>query len=282
MNWSGPAKLNLWLRIYERDDGGMHPLESLVALVAWGDTLAVEASEDDAFDVTGPMAQGVPDDDTNLVWKAVESARADTGYLERLSVELVKQVPAGAGLGGGSSDAAAMLAAFDQMAGSGVAERLAPDLGADVPLFLGATTQHMSGYGERLEEVGMDTDFAVSIVVPPFALSTPEVYSAWDELGGPVDAPNQTRGLPPSLRGLDLFNDLYPAALHVCPELGDVRADLVRRWGRPVFMSGSGSALFAYFADVEEAQAAALTADSGSRVRVGTGLSADGVYAARD
>ena len=282
MNWLAPCKLNLWLRVSEKDEAGMHPLESLATLVDWGDGLSIDLADEDGFVVDGPLSEGVPDDDNNLVWRALESARAETGFRERFSVALTKHVPAGAGLGGGSSDAAAMLAAFDELAGSSVASTLAPELGADVPLFLGSASQYMSGYGEVLEPARVVGDFAVAIVVPPFSLATPQVYSTWDQMGGPVDEPSSTKGLPPSLRSMDLFNDLYPAALTVCPELGDWRSELARRWSRPVFMSGSGSALFAYFADVEEAVAAAETASPDAAAKVGADLSKDGVHCRRD
>lgn len=278
MRWLAPAKLNLWLRVHSLSDEGMHPLESLVLLVDWNDELEIDLSDEDSFVVDGPLSGGVPDDESNLVWRTLEMARKSSGFRERFAIRLTKHVPSGAGLGGGSSDAATTLTAFDVLAKCSLATVLAPDLGADVPLFLGSATQHMTGFGEQLAEAHIPRDFAVAIVTPDIHLSTPQVYSMWDEMNEPTEDPVTSRQLPPSLRHMELFNDLYPAALRLAPELGDWRLDLSRAWGRPVFMSGSGSTLFSYFADHEEAVAARNAAPPGWRAGVGVDISTDGIH----
>lgn len=280
MRWRSPAKLNLWLRVHPLSNAGLHPLDSLVVLVDWNDELDIALDDEDAFSVDGPLAEGVPDDDSNLVWRAVEVARSSSGFQERLAIRLTKQIPSGAGLGGGSSNAAATLVGFDILAHSALADELAPGLGADVPLFLGPAAQHMSGFGEQLTEAHISLDFAVAIVTPPIHLSTPEVYAMWDGMNEPTEAPMLSRHVPPSLRDMELFNDLYPAALRLAPELGDWRSELSQVWGRPVFMSGSGSTLFSYFADEDEAVAARDAAPSGWRAAVGASISMDGVHSA--
>jgi 4-diphosphocytidyl-2-C-methyl-D-erythritol kinase len=281
MRWLSPCKLNLWLRVYERSDE-LHPLESLVVLVDWNDELSVEEATEDKFEISGPLSEGVPDDESNLVWRALELARSTAGIEERFDVQLTKHIPTGAGLGGGSSDAATMLQAFDRLTDRTSASELAPSLGSDIPLFLGRGVQHVLDTGEIINQADSVGEFAVAIAVPPVHLSTPRVYVMWDQMGGPTEPAISGRQIPPSLRGVELFNDLYPAAVAIAPELGDWRADLARRWGCPVFMSGSGSALFSYFSDVEEAQAAADSAPSGVRASMGAELSVDGAYVRSD
>lgn len=279
MRWFSPAKLNLWLRIHSLSDDGMHPLDSLVVLVDWNDELDIGLDDQDGFTIDGPLSEGVPDDDSNLVWRALEAARASSGFREQLAIRLTKHIPSGAGLGGGSSNAAAALMGFDALANSTLAAELAPSLGADVPLFLGPAAQHMSGFGQHLSDARIALDFAVAIITPPIHLNTPEVYATWDDMDEPVQDPVLGKDLPPSLRDMELFNDLYPAALRLAPELGDWRSDLSQAWGRPVFMSGSGSTLFSYFADEGEAVSARDAAPSGWRAGVGARISMDGVHA---
>ncbi len=137
------------------------------------------------------------------------------------------------------------------------AARLAPDLGSDVPFCLVGGTAWMEGRGEIITGVRHEPDYALAVAVPSFELATTAVYRHWDELDGPTGATVEGRSLPPSLRGFDpLGNDLLPAALELRPALGDWMVELAARWERPVLLTGSGPAVFAFFADVEEAEAA--------------------------
>jgi 4-diphosphocytidyl-2-C-methyl-D-erythritol kinase len=139
-----------------------------------------------------------------------------------------------------------------------------------VPFCLAGGAAWMEGHGELLTPVPPPDDFAVAGVVPPFRLGTGAVYRRWDELGCPDGPALEGRVLPVSLRGLaPLTNDLYPAALDLAPELGDWTAELARRWGIPVAMSGSGASLFGYFPTLEEAEEAAAAA--APRARAGRG-----------
>ncbi len=124
-----------------------------------------------------------------------------------------------------------------------------------------------TSYGERLSPVDPTPGgYALAIVVPPFELSTPAVYSAWDRLDGPEGPRIDGRQLPPSLRTHGpLQNDLYPAARSIAGDLADWHADLEGLWDRAVMMSGSGPALFAFFADLEEASEAIDASPSNAR-----------------
>jgi 4-diphosphocytidyl-2-C-methyl-D-erythritol kinase len=150
-----------------------------------------------------------------------------------------------------------------------VAEAVAPLVGADVPFFMMGGTAWMEGYGEKLSPVRIRPTYSVVVVVPPFELVTAEVYGAWDRLEQPTGVEVSTRRLPPDLRDLGpIRNDLTPAATTLAPELSDWMADLSDTFDRPVLMTGSGPALFAFFADEDEADSAVDSAPATARAAV--------------
>jgi 4-diphosphocytidyl-2-C-methyl-D-erythritol kinase len=257
------AKVNLSLRVGPADGSGLHPLRSLVHSIDWADGVDLEEADEDCFDLTGPVA--VAADQSNLAVRALEAVRPPGSG--PIALRLDKHIPVAAGLGGGSADAAAVLtlAAAHFHLDPGRVIDAAPGIGADVPFCLLGGAAWMEGYGERLTPVRPCEDFAVAVVVPPFPLTTADVYSRWDRLGEPEGIPIDARHLPDSLRGeAPLANDLTPAALDLAPELGDWTSDLHRKWGVPVLMSGSGPSLFGFFATHGEA-AEAIDAVQGAR-----------------
>ena len=269
----GFAKINLSLRVRPRDDSGYHPLRSLVQSVGWADRLTLVAADDDAFTIDGDL----PAEEDNLAWRAVEAVRIDAAVRRRWSLHLNKRIAVAAGLGGGSADAAAGLVAATRLLRSpaGTAERLAPDIGSDVPFCLVGGTAWMEGRGEVITAVPMESDYAVAIAVPPFELATAAVYTRWDEMDGPSGPVLAGRILPPSLRGVDeVGNDLLPAALDVRPELGDWMDDLADRWDRPLLLTGSGPACFAFFNDEDEANAAVEVVEGARSVWAGVPVAA--------
>jgi len=267
--WEAPAKLNLSLRVQAPDTSGYHPLRSLVQTVEWCDTLSLAEADEDRLAVEGALGL---DDRSNLMWKAVDALSGDRER-PRLQLKLFKRIPVAAGLGGGSSDAAAALHAFSDMTGWAIEEGLPSKIGADVPFLLIGGTAWMEGYGESITPIDSLKGFATGIVVPPFEMPTRDVYMRWDELGGPVDGGISGRYLPPSLRSLEpMANDLTAAACSLDESLAYWIAELAARWERPVCMSGSGPALFSYFADVEEAEAALGEVPSEARAVAATRL----------
>jgi len=254
------AKVNLGLHVRSPDLDGIHPLRGLFQTIDWHDVISVEDAEADSIEVPGG---GAPEDETNLAWKAIVAARrmGRTDRPTRLVVS--KQIPSPAGLGGGSTDAAAALhlaarrftVSFDDV------RRLAVDLGSDVPFAFVGGTALVAGRGEFVTPRSEATGFALAIVVPPIVLDTSAVYRAWDDLDGPKGPAIDRGALPPVLREYaPLANDLYPAAVAAAPEIDEWRAELVHRWGVPVVMTGSGAALFAYFPTRAEAEDAVIAA----------------------
>jgi 4-diphosphocytidyl-2-C-methyl-D-erythritol kinase len=217
---SAPAKLTLSLRITGVRDDGFHLLDAEMVSVALadrltlfeGDGIEVVAGEQDAV---GPT---VPSGADNLVSRALDLVG------RRARVRIEKHIPAGAGLGGGSSDAAAVL----RWAGFGDLEAAAR-LGADIPFCLVGGRARVRGIGEVVEPLPFEEQ-TFTLLTPPFGCSTPDVYRAWDELGGPHAA--------------DGTNDLEAAALHVEPRLGSFRDQLAEATGRHPQLAGSGSTWF--------------------------------------
>lgn len=248
------GKLNLSLLVGRRRSDGYHPVRTRLQSVDHGDLLSIEEADDDRFEVVGDA----PDDESNLAWRALTAARQQVAT-RPVELSLTKRIPPGSGMGGGSADAASVLwwASDSRGLPRAAAEDIARSLGADVAFCLRGGSAIGEGRGDELDHLPTPTDHAYGVVVPPFELSTPTVYRRWDELDEPVGPEVPNRALPPSLRdGEPIRNDLLPAALAVRPDLGDLMADLADRWGRPVLMTGSGSALFAFFADHDEAAAA--------------------------
>jgi 4-diphosphocytidyl-2-C-methyl-D-erythritol kinase len=229
------AKLTLSLHVTGTRADGFHELDAvLVSIDEPRDTLTIRAAARTTLTVDGPFATGVPVDDTNLAWRAADACGAT------VAIGLHKGIPSGAGLGGGSADAAAVLVAL------GGDAALAPALGADVAFCMNGGRARVRGIGDIVEPVEPQP-LAIVVATPPFGCATADVYRAWDELGGPRDA----------------VNDLQPAAQHVEPRLADFRRDLEAAAGAPAILAGSGSSYAVVFDDAARAaQARARVADA--------------------
>ena len=266
MRASAFAKINLALAVFPRMADGFHPLRGIFQSVSLADTVELSAATDDVVTVSNDEA---PADAENLAWKALESVRRATRTRQPMSIHLDKRIPAGAGLGGGSADAAAVLGLAGGLYGMDEEQlaTLAEGLGSDVPFALRGGTCQVEGTGERLTDLEPLSGVAIAIVVPPITLATPDVYRAWDELDGPTAPTVPDDDLPPTLRSrFAIRNDLFPAANHLDPRVGEWRDELSHRWSTSVLMTGSGSALFAFFPTEDEAASAAAGIDLPTRL----------------
>jgi len=251
------AKINLTLRVDPPGPSGMHPIRSLAQTIDWSDILELDPAEQESFVIDGA---DLPADDDNLAYRALGAVRTATGRSHPVSLRLLKRIPIAAGLGGGSADAAAVLALAARCLRLDPRARdaLGPGLGADVALCLTGGLVRVSGFGQKVLRAPEYANFHVAIAVPPFELMTADVYGRWDEMEGPKGSPIPSRHLPPSLRSYGpLINDLTPAALDLEPDLGDWMSDLARMWSVPVAMSGSGPSMFGLFPTRSEADGAA-------------------------
>lgn len=244
-----PAKVNLALHVTGRRADGYHLLDSLVAFADMGDRVTLAPADRLSLTVTGPRSAGVPDDAGNLVWRAAEA------FGSPVAITLEKHLPAAAGIGGGSSDAAATLRALEALTGRAVPfDPLT--LGADVPVCLSPTAARMQGIGEAVTPVRLPPLAAV-LVNPGVPLPTGAVFAGLDSR----DNPGMTGFPPPAEPGALVRwlatqrNDLEAAAIaqqpvvaRVLDALGD--ASLAR-------MSGSGATCFGLYPDAASARAAA-------------------------
>ena len=260
------AKINLSLYVSAPRSDGRHPLRGRFQSIDWYDNLVIDPALDPT--IVGASGRPVVDDERNLAWLAAKTVMGSVGSDARFGVELDKQIAVAAGLGGGSADAAATLAAtaFGLGLALGSVAGLAPSLGSDVPFCLVGGTADVTGVGDIVEPVAPGSNYAVALVVPPVELATSDIYLMWDRLDGPIGEAVDPAALPPSLRdGPDVRNDLTPAAVALAPLVAEWRTELAATWSRPVVLSGSGPTLFGFFLDAEEAADAVRVVPAGAR-----------------
>jgi len=246
-----PAKINLSLEILRRRADGFHDLRSLFLPIALVDELTFSASDVFTFTCSDPS---VPVDEENLV---VRAARLfGHGELPPVRIHLEKKIPHSAGLGGGSSDAATTLLALNDLAETprplADLEKLAGQLGSDVPFFLHRSAAWCEGRGEIVHPVSTPVNFALLLFKPPFGVPTPWAYQ---KLAGSRDLPGIPMSRQQTGAGL-LFNDLERPVFEKYLLLALVKKWLLEQtetWG--ALLSGSGSTLFAITATAAEAEA---------------------------
>jgi 4-diphosphocytidyl-2-C-methyl-D-erythritol kinase len=211
-----PAKLTLSLRITGLRDDGYHLIDAEMVTLDWHDTLTIDPAST-GLTADGPYAKGMPLDESNLVARALR-------LVDRTAaVHVLKSLPHGGGVGGGSSDAAAVLrwAGYDDVVGAAA-------LGADVGFCLVGGRARVRGIGELVEPLPFEP-IDLTLVVPPMSVSSPFVYRTWDQLGGPRSAG---------------ANDLEPAAVSAFTALARWRDRIREATGVTPTLAGSGATWF--------------------------------------
>lgn len=267
-----PAKVNLALSVGRPRADGYHPIASLMTAVTFADRLTLTALSTGEtsrllrsfIEVDQPIDWPVEKD---LAWRAHALLAQHVGQPLACEMEVRKRIPAGAGLGGGSSNAAAVLVGlnrlFDLQLDRATLVKLGLSLGSDVGFAVYALTGHtaalVTGFGDQLQPLNLPGVLHLVLVFPPFGCPTGPVYQAFDRLSpeAVVDEPRvralaQQRGIEPG----DPFNDLAAPACVVQPELGEIQQRLTCELKRPVHVTGSGSTLF--FLAPDESTAGAL------------------------
>lgn len=263
--WSvlAPAKLNLHLRVLGKRPDGYHEVETLIAPIACFDTLQLTVAGPEegvslrVVDPAGRPVEGVPTDHRNLVCRALELLRARCGVERGARVLLIKRIPTQAGMGGGSSDAAAALRAGVAAWGLDLPRDdlhgLGAQIGSDVPALLSGGATLCTGRGELVQQVDLPA-WPCVVVRPPIGLGTREVYERWSE-SGLGSMPNPTRGATGLIEllsrgdlraaGAQMFNALQAAAAGLSPWIERTLLRLAQQGLAAPMMSGSGSACFA-------------------------------------
>jgi 4-diphosphocytidyl-2-C-methyl-D-erythritol kinase len=251
-----PAKLNLFLHITGRREDGYHLLQSVFMLIDWCDTLHVELRRDGQLSREDLTTELPPDD---LVLRAARALQAHAALGQGAHIGVAKQVPAQAGMGGGSSDAATCLLALNRLWKldlplSRLAE-IGVKLGADVPFFLGGRNAWVEGIGEKITPVNIPSARFV-VVKPPEGLDTRLIFSAPDLqratpvaiISGFAADSEQLEAQNPGSSAFKVFdfghNDLQPVAQRLCPAVSDA-IEWLGAQGLKARMTGSGSSVFA-------------------------------------
>ncbi|MBF0582936.1 MAG: 4-(cytidine 5'-diphospho)-2-C-methyl-D-erythritol kinase [Magnetococcales bacterium] len=259
-----PAKINLALRIVGRRQDGYHLLWTVMTFFPLYDQLEITVPAADLQLHCEPPVTADPT--TNLVWRAARRLQEVSGTRQGARLHLTKQIPHGAGLGGGSSDAATTLLALNQLWHLHLSRphliEIGARLGADIPIFLGGEAALAEGIGERLTPLPHLATAALVVVNPGYTLSTAAVFQHWHR----QQAEQTARSAEPPLSRWQqegvwpvLGNDLESTAMQMVPAIGLIPQALRQLGARATLMSGSGSSLFGLFAGLEEAEQAAAT-----------------------
>jgi 4-diphosphocytidyl-2-C-methyl-D-erythritol kinase len=254
-----PAKLNLSLRVLRKREDGFHEIDSLmVRLPGLCDRLTLTEAAVDSFICDDP---GVPGDATNLVLRAVAAYRSVSDSGVKFTIHLSKSIPHGAGLGGGSSDAAATLSALDRFSatplGTARLMEIAATLGSDIPFFLGSPVARATGRGEIIEAAPALPTLPVLLLKPSFGVPTPDAYGRWKDAKELHGVPYGPQVFPWG----ELVNDLERPVFWKHLFLAEMKVWLLGRTEvAGAMMSGSGSTMFAVLHDLQGAETVAEAA----------------------
>jgi 4-diphosphocytidyl-2-C-methyl-D-erythritol kinase len=265
-----PAKLNLTLDVLGARSDGYHELRSLVVGVDLFDRIQCQAAETASVKLS--CNQTALANDSNLVYQAATLLASRCGVRSGLEIELEKVIPVGAGLGGGSSDAATTLRLCNLVWGTGLRDEdlaeLGAELGSDIPLFFRLPSAVMTGRGEQVEAVPLRWSGCVLLVFGGQIVSTSKVYRAWRREDGRNMATGMDEAVIEATSAKDLSsllsNHLEPAVFRVAPEVKQVYDELVRLGVGEVRVSGAGSAMYVLFDDEASARHAAKSVREGS------------------
>ena len=247
-----PAKINLRLEVLSKREDGYHELQMIMLRLDFGDTLTLTESDTLKMSCDNPA---LPTDDSNLVMRAAKIFEEKAARPVRVNFDLKKRIPIAAGLGGGSSDAAAALIGLQEYYNTAFSnadlESMGMNLGADVPFFIRPGHKIAQGVGERLFPFSIDPELALVLINPQIAVSTREIYQKIR-----LTTPQKQNNLPPSLRGLRqatrlLRNDLEAVVLEKYPQVSLIKEFLKDSGCVGCMMSGSGPTVFGIFEDTQ-------------------------------
>lgn len=262
MQLFAPAKINLSFAIEGRRADGFHEIETLMTPISLADRLTIEAtaSGDNGIDFSCDDLS-LPTGEDNLVVRAVKLFREATKITAEIKIVLEKRIPHGAGLGGGSSDAASTLLGLNELFGAGLADKdlftLAAQLGSDVPFFIARSAAICRGRGEIVTPTSLSTRFSLLLLKPDFGVPTSWAYGKWE---GSQQLPGIDYS-PQEFGGVRFVNDLERPVFEKFVLLGHLKA-----WLRSqpevgtALMSGSGSTVFAVLRDGADVEALAARA----------------------
>ncbi len=264
MEIQSPAKINLFLEVCGKRPDGYHNLNTLMCCISLNDTIRLTFEQKKiSVHCTHP---DVPEDVTNLAWRAARLFFDTTNIHEGVRIDIEKNIPIGAGLGGGSSNAAAALNGLNTFYGSPVSNKdlmaAGKSIGADVPFFIYGKPAVATGIGDILTPCDCIKSCPILLIYPSIPVSTAEVYKKLNLTLTKTKKIN-TKTLFELNLGQDsakeLFNDLESVAIGMCPEIQKVKASLLANGASTALMTGSGSAVFGLYNNIEKAKKAYKT-----------------------
>jgi len=248
-----PAKVNLSLLIAGKRPDGFHEIETVMAKIDWCDEISIQRGAGTGIEFASQGPCWAPNDATNLVYRAAELILRTCGRTDGVKLTLTKNIPAGSGLGSGSSDAAATLAGLNTFLDLGLSKTrlmdLAARLGSDIAFFLNGPLAFCTGRGEKISELSERLDFTAILILPNVNSSTKEVYAhyshdpvLYDGLHAQITAHLEKNRID-LLAGM-CANMLESSCFHLYEELGDLKQSVESLGEGRVCLSGSGSTLF--------------------------------------
>ena len=257
------AKINWSLDIVGVREDGYHLMDMVMQPVSLSDEITLVPSHGIAITAGGPVRCRA--DDTNLAYRAAYAFREAAGISSGVSIHLHKRIPIGAGMGGGSADAAAVLFGLNRLWNANFSadalEKIGLSLGADVPFCLRGGLTRTTGIGEILENHFSKSNYWLLVFQPCRGLSTREIFSSWKQEH--IVRPDTQavlsaleKGLPEQL-GRSIGNVLEPISIQRCPEILEAKEALLGAGARAAAMTGSGSAVFGLFRSQAHARQAA-------------------------
>lgn len=260
MIYYAPAKINLSLDVLKKRSDGYHELKMIMQTVSLYDDIFIEKDDKISLDSN---KKDIPIDNRNLAWKAAELFFDYTGIQGGCRIHITKNIPDGAGLGGGSSDAATVLIALNEIYNAKLSEKelreIAVKIGADVPFFIVGGTCLAQGIGEKLTKIENKTDPYILIYKPDFSISTKWVYENLNLNNKPsydidIIVKDLCAGNP--LFTNQIFNYLEEVSVSEYPQISDIKTMLKNMGADNALMSGSGSSVFGIFFNENKAKQA--------------------------
>jgi 4-diphosphocytidyl-2-C-methyl-D-erythritol kinase len=261
---SVPAKINFWLEVLRKREDGYHDLSSLMLPISVFDQLTLEVTPGGGQITLSCDSAEIPNDESNLAWRAADLFFKTSGTEAGAHITLQKNIPAGAGLGGGSSDAAGVLLAlnscFDNALSISRLEDIACRLGADVPFFLHKKPALATGIGEKLEFVTGIRKYPLLLIKPPVLVPTAWVYQNLKLTRGRPQITLDCLKLQPWQFDGVTENDLESVTIPEYPMISDLKSWMLGHGALAASMSGSGPTVFGVFPSSEAAEAASVDA----------------------
>lgn len=251
-----PAKVNLFLRILRKRPDGYHELQSVLQPVSLFDEISLSVESGEGVSLS-PSGRDMPSGKDNLAVAACHLYLETAAIRKRVSIAIEKNIPLGAGLGGGSSNAAAVLVGLNKILrkfSDGELLRMAASLGADVPFFIRCTASFVEGAGEKVTVLSDFPLFHYVILFPRKSLSTREVYARWKDPGKLPERADPASLVEGFRGGFPLENGLEEAVFGIFPDIMSFREVFRSLGARSVLVSGSGSSVFSVFRKQGEAE----------------------------